>query len=365
LIDILTNIRNIDGPVLLHVTTQKGRGYAPAEKNPVYFHGVGCFQVKTGDKISCSSVPSYTDIFGNAMVELAETDNKIIAVTAAMPEGTGLVKFSQKFPDRFFDVGIAEQHGVTFAAGMATEGMKPVVAIYSTFLQRAYDQILHDVCLESLPVTFAIDRGGIVGEDGPTHHGLFDLSYLRTLPNMVVMAPKDENELRSMLLTAINHPGPAAFRYPRGTGANVAIDEKIKPIPIGKGEVLTDGKDLLILAIGTSVRDALEAHQILLDKHIDATVVNCRFVKPLDADLICNLAKEIPHIITIEENLRQGGFGSAVLELLHDKGINNIQIHRLGVHDTFVEHGPRNLLLKKYGIDARAIVRTAESMMAS
>ena len=363
LIDILTNIKNIDGPVLLHVATQKGKGYAPAEKNPVYFHGIGCFQVKTGNKISCSSAPSYTEIFGNAMVELAETDNKIIAVTAAMPEGTGLVNFSKKFPDRFFDVGIAEQHGVTFAAGMASEGFKPVVAIYSTFLQRAYDQILHDVCIESLPVTFAIDRGGIVGEDGPTHHGLFDLSFLRTLPNMVVMAPKDENELRRMLLTAINHPGPIAFRYPRGTGANVALDEHIKPLTIGKGEVLTEGKDLLILAIGTTVTDAMEAHQILLGKNINATVVNCRFVKPLDADLICNLAKEIPYIITIEENIRQGGFGSAVLELLHDEGINNLQIKRLGVHDTFVEHGTSKQLRRKYGIDAQAIVSAAESIM--
>jgi 1-deoxy-D-xylulose-5-phosphate synthase len=279
-----------------------------------------------------------------------------------MPEGTGLVKFSEKFPNRFFDVGIAEQHGVTFAAGMAIEGMKPVVAIYSTFLQRAYDQILHDVCLESLPVTFAIDRGGIVGEDGPTHHGLFDLSFLRTLPNMVVMAPKDENELRRMLLTAINYPGPIAFRYPRGIGANVALDEHIRPLPIGKGEVLTNGKDLLILAIGTTVTDAMEAYQILLEKNINATVVNCRFVKPLDADLICNLAEQIPNIITIEENLRQGGFGSAVLELFHDKGISNLLIKRLGVHDTFVEHGPSKLLRKKYGIDAQAIVRAAEVM---
>ncbi|MCD6584977.1 MAG: 1-deoxy-D-xylulose-5-phosphate synthase [Desulfobacteraceae bacterium] len=365
LIDILTNIKNIDDPVLLHVTTQKGRGYPPAEKNPVYFHGVGCFQVKTGNKISCSIAPSYTEIFGNAMVELAETDTKIVAVTAAMPEGTGLVKFSKQFPDRFFDVGIAEQHGVTFAAGMATQGMKPVIAIYSTFLQRAYDQILHDVCLESLPVTFAIDRGGIVGEDGPTHHGLFDLSFLRTLPNMVVMAPKDENELRRMLLTAINHSGPVAFRYPRGTGTNVSIDQHIKPIPIGKGEILTQGNDLLILAIGTTVTDALEAYHLLQKKNIDATVVNCRFVKPLDAELICDLAKKIPHIITIEENIRQGGFGSAVLELLHDEGIHNLQIKRLGVHDTFVEHGPRKLLLKKYGIDAQAIVTAAESMMTA
>jgi len=251
---------------------------------------------------------------------------------------------------------------VDVAAGLAHQGMKLVVAIYSTFLQRAYDQILHDVCIESLPVTFAIDRGGIVGEDGPTHHGLFDLSFLRTLPNMIVMAPKDENELRRMLLTAINHPGPAAFRYPRGAGLNIPIDEQIKPIPIGKGEVLTEGDDLLILAIGTSVNDALKAHQVLSQKKIYATVVNCRFVKPLDAELICNLAKKIPQIITVEENLRQGGFGSAVLEILHDEGINNLQVKRLGIHDTFVEHGPSSLLRKKYGIDAQAIVNTAESM---
>ncbi len=362
LIDILTNIKKIDDPVLLHVSTQKGKGYPPAEKNPVYFHGVGCFQVKTGNGVACSSAPSYTEVFGNAMVELAQTDDRIIAVTAAMPEGTGLMKFSQMFPDRFYDVGIAEQHGVTFAAGLAVEGMKPVVAIYSTFLQRAYDQLVHDVCLESLPVTFAVDRGGIVGEDGPTHHGLFDLSFLRSLPNMVVMAPKDENELRRMLLTAVNHDGPAAFRYPRGAGANVAIDVPIKPLVIGKGEVLKNGDDLLILAIGTSVADAMEAHDLLLEKNINATVVNCRFVKPLDAELICSLAKKIPHIITIEENLRQGGFGSAVLELLLDEGIPNLQVKRLGIHDMFVEHGPRNLLRQKYEIDAGAIVRAAESM---
>jgi len=365
LIDILNNIKNINEPVLLHVSTQKGKGYPPAEKNPVYFHGVGCFQVKTGDKVSCSTSPSYTEIFGNTMVELAESDDKIIAVTAAMPEGTGLMKFSEKFPDRFFFFFFSEQHGVTFAAGLAIEGMKPVVAIYSTFLQRAYDQILHDVCMESLPVTFAIDRGGIVGEDGPTHHGLFDLGYLRSLPNMVVMAPKDENELRRMLLTAINHNGPAALRYPRGAGENVAMDKHIEPLPIGQGEVLTEGNDLLILAIGASVSDALEAHSILSGKNIDATVVNCRFVKPLDADLICDLARRIPNIITIEENMRQGGFGSAILELLIDEGIDNLRIKRLGIHDTFVEHGPRLLLRTKYEIDAQAIVRAAESLKSN
>ena len=361
LIDMLINIKNIDGPVLLHVTTQKGKGYVPAEKNPVYFHGVGSFEVKTGDKVSSTkSTPTYTQIFGDTMVELGGTDDKIVAVTAAMPEGTGLVKFSQKFPDRFFDVGIAEQHGVTFAAGLATEGFKPVVAIYSTFLQRAYDQILHDVCLESLPVVFAVDRGGIVGEDGPTHHGLLDLAFLRSMPNMVVMAPKDGAELSRMLVAAVNHDGPIALRYPRGPAPHIPFDESPEPIPIGKGEILRSGDDLLILAIGSTVDDALSAHHILSKKNIHATVVNSRFVKPMDTDLICELAEKIPRIITVEENLRQGGFGSAVLEVLIDKGINNIKVKRIGVQDTFVEHGARNTLRAKYGIDADSIVKAAE-----
>lgn len=364
LIDILTNIKNIDGPVLLHVATQKGKGYPPAEKNPVYFHGVGSFEVKTGDTISTKgSAPTYTQVFGNTLVELAESDKKIVAVTAAMPEGTGLLDFSKKFPDRFFDVGIAEQHGVTFAAGMAVEGFKPVVAIYSTFLQRAYDQILHDVCLESLPVTFAIDRGGIVGEDGPTHHGLFDFSFLRSMPNMVVMAPKDEHELRRMMLTAINHPGPISFRYPRGKTPGIKINDFLEPIEIGKGEILTLGDDLLILAIGSTVEDALEAQRLLLKKNIHATVVNCRFVKPLDTHLICELANKIPRIITIEENLRQGGFGSAVLEALNDNGIHVTNLKRIGIADTFVEHGPRNILRAKYGIDVQDIINAASGFM--
>ena len=363
LIDMLENVKAIDEPVLLHVATQKGRGYAPAEKNPVYFHGVGCFKIDTGDKVASQRcAPSYTEIFGNAMVELAAQDDKIIAVTAAMPEGTGLVEFSKQFPDRFFDVGIAEQHGVTFAAGMATEGYKPVVAIYSTFLQRAYDQLIHDVCLENLPVTFALDRGGIVGEDGPTHHGLFDLSYLRSMPNMVVMAPKDENELRHMLKTAIDHPGPIAFRYPRGAGAGTALEDPITPVPIGCGEILTHGEDLLILAVGVTVNEAVSAQKILAATYgIHATVVNARFVKPLDIDLIGDLAGKIPNILTVEENVCPGGFGSAVLEALHDAEISGIRVKRLGIRDAFVEHGAREVLRAKYGIDADGIVRAAVS----
>ena len=363
LIDMLENIKSLEDPVLLHVATQKGRGYPPAEKNPVYFHGVGCFKVDTGDKVASKACPpSYTKIFGETMVELASADEKIVAVTAAMPEGTGLVGFSEEFPDRFFDVGIAEQHGVTFAAGMATEGFKPVVAIYSTFLQRAYDQLVHDVCLENLPVTFALDRGGIVGEDGPTHHGLFDFSYLRAMPNIVVMAPRDENELRRMLKTAVDYPGPIALRYPRGAGIGVAFEDPITPLPIGRGEILTRGDDLLILAIGVTVNEAVSAQKILADTYgFKATVVDCRFVKPLDTELLCDLAGKIPNILTVEENVRQGGFGSAVLEALHDAGVEGIRVKRLGIRDTFVEHGARDILRAKYGIDANGIVRAAVS----
>ncbi|MBW2193379.1 MAG: 1-deoxy-D-xylulose-5-phosphate synthase, partial [Deltaproteobacteria bacterium] len=351
-------------PVLLHVTTKKGKGYPPAERNPVYFHGVGCFEVKTGNSAGASCpVPSYTEVFGETLVKLAEDDDKIVAVTAAMPEGTGLAKFANSYPNRFFDVGIAEQHGVTFAAGLATEGYKPVVAIYSTFLQRAYDQILHDVCIEALPVTFAIDRGGIVGDDGPTHNGLFDLSYLRSLPNMTVMAPSDENELCRMIATALAHNGPVAFRYPRGTGTGVKIEYPLLPLPVGKGEVLKEGDDILILAIGRSVGEALSAHATLAKEDISATIINCRFVKPLDTELIVSYSSKIPRIITVEEHVLQGGFGSAVLECLIDEGLTDFRLKRIGIPDTFVEHGTQDFLRKKYGIDAPAIVKTAKRLM--
>jgi len=360
LIDILNNIKYLKEPVLLHVTTCKGKGYAPAEENPVYFHGCGSFDVESGTcPIQELSAPSYTQVFGETLIDLAKADEKIVAVTAAMPEGTGLATFSSAYPDRFFDVGIAEQHGVTFAAGLATEGLKPVVAIYSTFMQRAYDQILHDVCLDAHHVVFALDRGGIVGEDGPTHHGLFDLSFLRSLPNMVVMAPKDENELRQMIRTAIEHDGPIAFRYPRGIGFGVTMEANIRKLDIGKAELLTKGSDILLLAIGRSVHDALEAAEHLSEQNIAATVVNCRFIKPLDSNLICKLAAKIPRIISIEENVLQGGFGSAVLECLNDSGIMGYELIRLGIPDTFVEHGSQQVLRSKYGIDAEAIVNSA------
>lgn len=369
LINILQNIKVLEEPVLLHVITKKGKGYAPAEQNPVHFHGCGKFEVATGECFaSLDAPPTYTKVFGDTMVELAREDQRIVAVTAAMPEGTGLSGFAEAFPKRFFDVGIAEQHGVTFAAGLASEGLKPVVAIYSTFLQRAFDQIIHDVCIESHPVIFAIDRGGIVGEDGATHHGLFDLSYLRCLPNMVVMSPKDENELRHMLKTAIRHPGPIALRYPRGAGTGVPLDDKTAPIEVGKAELVCEGQtpdDLLIIAIGRTVEEALKARRILNDEHdLRAAVINARFVKPLDIDLIGSYAARIPFIITVEENTLPGGFGSAVMEALLDANISGFKMKRLGIEDVFVDHGPQKLLRRLYGVDADAIVDAALKLTA-
>jgi 1-deoxy-D-xylulose-5-phosphate synthase len=364
LIDILQNIKMLDEPVLLHVTTTKGKGYPPAEKNPVYFHGCGSFDVETGTcQISGKPIPTYTEVFGQTLVDLASKDERIIAVTAAMPEGTGLSQFAKRFPSRFFDVGIAEQHGVTFAAGLAAEGLKPVVAVYSTFLQRAYDQIIHDVCIESLPVVFAIDRGGIVGEDGITHHGLFDFGYLRSIPNMTVMAPKDENELRRMLLTAVGHSGPAAIRYPRGKALGVDVDDCPEPLPIGKGEVMAAGSDVLILAIGRTVADAQNARERLLSHGIDAAVINCRFVKPIDTGLIAEWASRIPNLITVEEHMLEGGFGSAVLECLADRQVAPQQIRRLGIRNLFVEHGSQGQLRRIHEVDEDAIVEAALEMI--
>ncbi len=364
MIDILENIKHLNEPVLLHVTTTKGKGYRPAEENPVYFHGCGSFQIETGNgTCTYSEIPSFTEVFGKTMIEMAARDKRIIAVTAAMPEGTGLAEFSQKYPERFFDVGIAEQHGVTFAAGLATEGLRPVVAVYSTFLQRGFDQIIHDVCLESLPVVFAIDRGGLVGEDGPTHHGIFDLAYLRSLPNMVVMAPQDENELRRMLRTAVDHSGPIAVRYPRGRGTGVEIEKEIRPLEIGQARIVTEGDDLLFLAIGRCVHESIKAADILKEKGFSATVINCRFVKPLDTALLVDLAGQHTRIITVEENVLQGGFGSAVLECLNDAGVAGFSLKRIGIPDIFVEHGAPDTLRSKYGLDADGIARTALEML--
>jgi len=360
LIDILKNIKNPKDPILLHVTTVKGKGYGPAEKNPIYFHGVGSFVKDTGkSNKKPNGIPTYTQVFGSQMVKLAKTNEKIVAVTAAMPEGTGLIEFSKQYPDRFFDVGIAEQHAVTFSAGLASKGLKPVIAIYSTFLQRAFDQILHDVCIDAHPVVFAIDRGGIVGEDGPTHHGLFDFSYLRCMPNMTIMAPKDENELARMMVTAIDHDGPIALRYPRGTGVGIQIEDNPEPLEIGKGEVINQGNDILIIAIGNSVTEAVKANQILSEQGIFSTIINARFVKPLDSDLIIEYVKKIKKIIIVEDHVLDGGFGSAVIEILTDKGVTGFFLKRIGIKNRFVEHGPQDVLRKDYEIDYAAIVTAA------
>ncbi len=364
LIENFRNIKQLRGPILVHVLTTKGKGYAPAEKDPVTFHGVGPFLPESGEiqqqKTGCLS---YTEVFGQAMVRLGRENPCLVGITAAMPQGTGLDAFAAEFPDRFFDVGIAEQHGITFAAGFAAEGFIPVVAIYSTFMQRAYDQILHDVCLQQLPVVLAMDRGGIVGSDGPTHHGLFDFSYLRHIPNLVVMAPKDENELQHMLKTAVNCGRPVSLRYPRGNGWGGNLDLEMKELPIGKAEVLRRGKDMVILAIGAPVRSALEAASRLQNQGVEAAVVNARFVKPLDEELLCSLAGEGRPLITVEENALQGGFGSAVLELLEEKGLTNIVVKRLGIPDTFVEHGAQGDLRHKYGIDAEGIFQAALTLL--
>jgi 1-deoxy-D-xylulose-5-phosphate synthase len=364
LIDTFQNVRNVDGAVLVHVTTVKGKGYTPAERDPAHFHGVGSFEISTGSpkKPSPRLPPTYTEVFGEAMVDLGRRERKLFAITAAMPEGTGLNKFSEMFPERFVDVGIAEQHAVTFAAGLATEGFKPVVAIYSTFLQRAFDQIIHDVCLSNLPVTFCIDRGGLVGEDGQTHHGQFDLTYLRSLPNMTVMAPKDENELRNMMFTALNHAGPVAIRYPRGRGLGVPLDPEYRIIPLGESEVLREGKDLTLIAVGSMVHPSLEAAVEMEKEGLSATVINSRFVKPLDKKLSDHAGKT-GKVLVVEENIRQGGLGSAVLELLSDLGLRDVIVKRLGLPDSFVEHGPVEVLKEKIGLDTKGIIQAARALL--
>jgi len=359
LLSAFKSVKELKGPILMHVVTKKGKGYKPAEAKADSFHGVSSFNVETGAFLKKNKSPKpYTKVFGETMVELAQRDGRIIAVTAAMTDGTGLCDFAKQFPDRFYDVGIAEQHAVTFSAGLALKGLKPVVAIYSTFMQRAYDQVLHDVCLMNLPVVFAMDRAGIVGEDGPTHNGVFDLSFMRNLPKLVFMAPKDENELRRMLKTALELNAPVALRYPRGAGLGVDFDQTIKPLKIGKAEVLKDGDDLAIIAIGNMVSPSLEAANVLSQKGIEASVVNARFIKPLDRNLITKLALKTNRIVTVEENVLMGGFGSAVLEILEEEGIDNVQLKRIGIPDEFVEHGSPKLLREKYGLDADGILKT-------
>jgi 1-deoxy-D-xylulose-5-phosphate synthase len=352
LIETLKRIKTSTSPTLIHVITKKGKGYEFSEKNPCIFHGVGPFELETGSPISSKNSISYSSAFGIFLSELAENDQRIIAVSAAMKEGTGLNCFAEKFPDRFYDVGIAEPHAVTFAAGLASRGLKPVVAIYSTFLQRAYDEIVHDVCLQKLPVIFAIDRAGIVGEDGPTHHGLFDVSYLRHIPNLVFMSPKDGAELKQMLEFAIKYQGPSAIRYPRGkVPDNLFTDSEVT---MGKGEILKNGTDIALIATGSCVIPALSAAEKLEKDGIKATLVNARFIKPLDKELILSIASRISKIVTIEESCLQGGFGSSVLECLNDSGIE-VKVRRLGIPDRFVEQGQPDRLRAKYGLDCEGI----------
>jgi len=366
LIKNLKNVRELPGPVLVHVITKKGQGYKFAEDDPAKFHGIAPFKIDTGEPVDEDTAPlSYTKIFGRTIIKLARDNPRIVAVTAAMSEGTGLDEFAREYPGRFYDVGMAEQHGVTFAAGLATEALIPVVAIYSTFLQRAYDQILHDVCLQKLPVVLALDRGGFVGADGPTHHGLFDFSYLRSIPNIIVMAPKDENELQHMLKTAVECGGPVSIRYPRGRGAGVPIDDLPVSLAVGKGEIVYDAENanLAIVAIGSTVYPAVAAAAKLKAEGINARVINARFVKPLDEVLLCDTAKSIKRIITVEENVLMGGFGSAVLELFEEKGIHDVIVKRLGIKDKFVEHASQKELRRMYGIDEEGIMGAARSVM--
>lgn len=348
--EVFSEIRMMDGPVLVHVHTKKGRGYLPAEIEPDKFHGVGTFDVISGQvKKDEGAPPTYTEVFGQTLVKLAAENPNITAITAAMPGGTGLKVFAEKFPNRYFDVGIAEEHAVTLAAGMAAAGKRPVAAIYSTFAQRAYDQLLHDVCLQNLPVTLCLDRAGLVGDDGPTHHGVFDLSYLRMMPNMTVMAPKDENELRRMLITALSLDGPAALRYPRGAAGGVPLTDDVQPLPLGKGEILREGGDVCFLTVGSMTANALQAAELLAADGIAAEVVNMRFVKPLDRELLLEAAGHVKLLVTVEENVLAGGFGSAVLECLADAG-RTVSLLRLGIPDRFVPQGDRSLLWEECGL---------------
>jgi len=365
LIDTFRRIKGWRFPVLVHTVTKKGKGFLPAELKPAAFHSAPKFDIDSGEPKSTAE-RSYTSVFGDTMVKLAEDDKRIIAITAAMPQGTGLETFQARFPERFYDVGIAEQHAIVFAGALGISGFKPVTAIYSTFIQRAFDQVFQDVCLQNADVVLALDRAGIVGSDGPTHNGVFDLSFLRSLPNMVLMAPKDENELQHMLKTAIATKGPVAVRYPRGQGVGTALDEELKMLEIGKAELLKDGSDVAIFAIGVTVYPALEASKLLSKRDgINAAVINARFAKPIDADMVLEWARKTGHIVTVEENALAGGFGSAVLETLVDNGMSNVSAKRIGIGDFFVEHGSPLALRAKLGLDAEGIAKTTAEFLNS
>ena len=356
LIPTLQNLQKLKGPQFLHVITRTGQGYKLAEADPILYHGVSKFHPDVGiEGAKPGGKPTYTQVFGQWLCDMAAADERLVAITPAMGEGSGMIEFAERFPDRYFDVGIAEQHAVTFAAGLACEGMRPVVAIYSTFLQRAYDQLLHDVALQNLPVVFALDRGGLVGADGPTHHGAFDLSYLTCIPNMLIMAPSDEEECRRMLTTAFRYDGPSAVRYPRGTGPGTPIQAALADLPIGQGEIRRQGKDVALLAFGSMLTPALQAAE-----EIDATVANMRFVKPIDRNLIIELAREHSLLISIEENALIGGAGAEVARVLEEEGIL-VRFVRLGLPDRFIDHGDQFKLLAEAGLDKAGILRAAQT----
>jgi 1-deoxy-D-xylulose-5-phosphate synthase len=359
LLDLFEEHRDYDGPLLIHVITKKGKGYKPAENKPIWSHGVNPFDIVTGEvkKSDKPAPPTYTAVFADALVEMAKNDPKIIGVTAAMPEGTGMDKFLKAYPDRMFDVGIAEEHAVTFSGGMATQGMKPVVAIYSTFLQRAFDQVFHDVAIMDLPVFFALDRGGIAGADGPTHHGIYDMAYLRIFPNMICMAPKDENELRHMVRTGLECGHPVSLRYPRGNGIGAKMDAEMQSLPIGKGEVLREGSAATIFAIGNEVWPAMEAAEQLSKEDISVAVINARFIKPLDDELIRKYCVPNSSVITVEEGSIAGGFGSAVMERCAELGIQGVRFHLIGIPDEYVHHGSQDVLRAQYDLHAEGIAR--------
>ena len=358
LIPTLQNLQKLPGPQFLHVITKKGQGYKLAEADPVRYHGVSKFQPDQGlDGEKPAERPSYTQIFGDWLCDMAATDDRLVAITPAMGEGSGMMRFAERFPTRYFDVGIAEQHAVTFAAGLACEGLRPVLAIYSTFLQRGYDQLLHDVALQNLPVVFALDRGGLVGADGPTHHGTFDLSYITCIPNMVLMTPADENECRRMLTTAFHHEGPAAVRYPRGAGMGVKPDKALSALPLGKGEIRRQGRQVALLAFGAMLAPALAAAE-----ELDATVANMRFVKPIDRELILQLAAEHSLLVSVEENVLIGGAGAEVARVLEDAG-STVNFVRIGLPDRFIDHGDQALLLAETGLDKNGILQKVHSCL--
>jgi len=362
LLEIFDKNKDYNGPLLIHVITKKGKGYEHAENKPIWSHGVTPFDIPSGEvkKPSQPQAPSYTGVFADTLIELAKSDPKIVAITAAMPEGTGLDKFAKALPDRMFDVGIAEEHAVTFCGGIATQGLKPIAAIYSTFLQRGFDQVFHDVAIMDLPVVFALDRAGIAGQDGPTHHGIYDMAYLRVFPNMVCMAPKDENELRHMLKTAFETGHPTSLRYPRGSGQGVKLDAELQSLPIGKGEVMREGAAATIFAIGTEVWPAVKAAEILAAEGIEVAVVNARFIKPLDDELIKRFCVPGSKVITVEEGSLAGGFGSAVMERCEQLGITNVDFHRIGIPDEYVHHGAQDVLRAQYDLNAEGIAKRAK-----